>query len=458
MMRRIHALAWAPLLAQSLWGAAYYVDAVAGSDANSGASKASAWRSLEAIKSRRFQPGDVVTLAAGTYEGGIDLDDSGLPGAPVTFRGEPGAEAPVLAGAPLTLSADNTIVENMKITGVRGEGIRINAGATGNIVRNCEIWACGAGLWVSGTDNLITKNYIHDLNIVVNTPGGDDDNGAVGIWMAASRVEISYNRFVNCKAPSYDYKYDGGAVEWWAESNLDGCYVHHNYATGGEGFMESGGRGATISNARVAYNVSVNNGWFALLNTTGQYAVKLENFVMEHNTVVQAGPHIGWGATSAIHFFDSAPKSVTLRNNIFHLDGWRVCDNPTITHSHNLFWFTKNGTPGFALDPTDKRADPLFVDPAGGNFQLLPGSPAIDMGVKTPLSGKDHLDRPLAGTAPDAGALEFQGGVSGARPSVRMGRTSVPLHRGGPRALLLYGEGGHVDVSGRARAPSTKAR
>jgi hypothetical protein len=301
------------------------------------------------------------------------------------------------------------VVDGFKVTGVRGEGIRINGGAIHNVVSGCEIAQCGAGLWVAGTDNLITRCSIHDLKMVTNTPGGDDDNGAVGIWMNASRVEISYNSFVNCKAQSYDYKFDGGAVEWWADASMSGSYIHHNFATGCEGFIEAGGRGATVSKARVAYNVAVNNGLFALLNGAGQYAVGLDQIEIDHNTIIQTEPHNGWGANHSLYFFSTGNKSVTLRNNLFYLSGWSVSDNSTIVHANNFYRLQGKGTLGFTLGATEKTGDPLFLDPALGKFDLRPGSPALDMGQDLGFT-QDFLGRPaLVGKQPDAGAFEFQG-------------------------------------------------
>ncbi len=46
--------------------------------------------------------------------------------------------------------------------------------------------------------------------MINNTPGGVDDYGAVGVVLANSNNEVSYNRFIDCKAASYDFGVDGG--------------------------------------------------------------------------------------------------------------------------------------------------------------------------------------------------------------------------------------------------------
>ncbi len=389
----------------------FFVDSRNGADSNSGLSLTTAWKSMASIRAHAFVAGDTVSFVAGSaFTEILTINNTGAQGNPILFRSTGAGPKPRFTGHGIQLNASWVVVESLTVANVANLGIVINAGAIHNEIRGCEITICGGGMWISGTDNLITKNYIHDLVMVTNDPAPDNDAGAVGIWMAASRVEISYNTLVNCKGSSYDYVLDGGAVEWWADGVvLSDCYVHHNFATGCEGFMESGGRtGGGVSNSRVAYNVAVNNGWFGLFNTTGQYAVAFNNFSVDHNTIIQTQPHAGWGATRSIYFFNTTPMSVSLRNNIFHLNNWYVTDNPNITHTNNLFSLTGGGL-GFTQHGTEKTGNPLFVNFDGGNYDLLVGSPAINIGMELGYP-KDYMGRPaLYGTHPDAGAFEYQG-------------------------------------------------
>lgn len=416
-------LFWLACLACPAQAAEYFVDSRNGADGNDGRTATAAWKSLAPLRSRAFAPGDIINFLAGSqFSEALTLDDNGTQAAPITFRSSGTGDMPLFTGQSIRVTGDWNIVDGLMVKGTQREGILISSAGIHNIVRNCDISECGSGLSVQGTDNLITKNHIHDLKMVTNTQGGDDDNGATGIWMHNSRIEISYNRFVNCKAPSYDYKFDGGAVEWWADGKpLDGCYVHHNFATGCEGFLEAGGRGQVVSNSRVEYNVSINNGWFGLLNSNGQYAVVLENFVIQNNTVVQTVPHNGWGATRIIFFNNSTPKSLTIRNNVFYLTNWYVVDNSPITHQNNLYRLQGGGL-GFSLGATEKQGDPMFVDLAGGDYRLKPGSPAIDIGAPI-IATLDHDGKPATvGSAPDAGAFEYQGNSSSLAPTLGRGK------------------------------------
>ena len=69
--------------------------------------------------------------------------------------------------------------------------------ANHNIIQDIEATNVGRGIIISGQYNLITRNYVHDLHMVVNTPGGNDDWGAQGVSLSdGSNNEISNNRFI----------------------------------------------------------------------------------------------------------------------------------------------------------------------------------------------------------------------------------------------------------------------
>lgn len=79
----------------------YFVDAVAGDDANAGRSPAGAWKTLAPVNALQLEPGSRILLrAGGEYEGPLNLTGSGLPGQPnVLTRYGQGAK-PHIRGGP----------------------------------------------------------------------------------------------------------------------------------------------------------------------------------------------------------------------------------------------------------------------------------------------------------------------------------------------------------------------
>ena len=409
-----------PEVADTLQGVSYYVDSINGSDSNSGTSEASPWRSLARVHSQVFRPGDVVHFRCGSsWTGGLVIDNSGVQGNPITFTTYGSGPRPIFRnpGSPgswaraVGIQADWVIVEGLLVRDAQKVGVYVGYGADHNTVRNTEITNVGVGMEVCGQYNLVTDNYVHDLTMVRNTPGGSDDYGAVGVWVYSPNNEIAHNRMVNCIAPSYDYGVDGGAVELYGTS--DNCYIHHNWAENCKGFVEVGGGSAR--NTRFAYNVSVNNGRFSLVHLTGRFASVVSNLRMENNTIVEVVDYSGmkW----VVLDFIGSPVATTyvLRNNIFYVyDFWYISDADRMgwrfTHDHNLYYLANQRTRvGFALGQGERVANPLFANLGARDLHLQSRSPAIDAGANLGYT-LDFDDQAVPqGSAPDLGTHEYRG-------------------------------------------------
>ena len=393
--------------------ACYYVDSVAGADSNSGRSIDQPWRSLARVNATQFLPGNKILFKRGSnWNDELFIDTSGVNGNPVIFAPYGTGTPPIFSNSgngsnwttAIFIQADWIVVEGFKITDSYNAGVYIAEGANNDIVRDLEITNVGEGIPLHGQYNLITRNYIHDLHMINNSPGGVDDYGAVGIVLSNSNNEISYNRISDCIAASYDFGVDGGAVEWFGNANNN--YVHHNVAIGNAGFLEVGI--GSVHGARIAYNVSLNNRRFSLINLAGNFASVVSDFRVEDNTIVEeAGAQRGW----VIFGFEGDPVANTflVRNNIFWVENFQAISNKTsFSHNYNLYSLQSGTVPGFNLRSDEQLSDPRFIDLPNQDFHLLPSSPAIDAGIDLGYS-LDFENHPVpVNTRPDLGAFEYQ--------------------------------------------------
>ncbi len=218
----------------------YYVSSSSGNNANSGISISSPWQTLSKINSTTFVAGDSIFFKRGdVWSGNLMITHSGVPGNPIVYSSYGTGKLPEINKgtdfwSPLiSLTGSKYIViDGFKLLDIAMSpadhsvpahfayaiGIDNSPNCT---IQNCDISLVGVGIQVMGTSNncLITGNYMHNLRMVVNTPGGDDDYGANPIILETSGNKITYNRFEECWASSYDYGFDGGAIEFYGSAS-----------------------------------------------------------------------------------------------------------------------------------------------------------------------------------------------------------------------------------------------
>jgi hypothetical protein len=396
--------------------AGLYFVAPDGDDSNAGTIDRP-WRTLSAVHAGDFLPGDVVHfMRGGSWSGGLVINDSGVEGRPITFTAYGEGDRPIFtnpggAGSftrAIEIYADWVMVEDLLVQDSHEAGIYIATGSDHNVIQGIEATDVGIGVAILGQHNLVTRSHVYDLHMVVNTQGGSDDFGAVGIWFFNSNNEASYNKIEDCNAKSYDFGHDGGVFEFFG--NADNNLIHHNWGEASAMVFEVGGGSA--KNNVVAYNVFVNNSGIGGFHLKGAQASEVQYFRFENNVVVEMGNTeieyslIWWNG-------DPSPDTFVMRNNILYARSFQyVTQKAGFTHDHNVYYFLDDATElshygDYYLGIGELIDDPLFLDVQGSDFHLRPNSPAIDAGVELgyPLDFDDNaIPR---GSSPDIGACEY---------------------------------------------------
>jgi hypothetical protein len=217
----------------------------------------------------------------------------------------------------------------------------------------------GGGLYLSGCSSTIRGNLIRQNQAGVG--------GGIGINGGTSPVIVSGNRILVNEA-----NYVGGGVNVQRnDAHLENNFVARNEAPRGGGIH-----------------------------------LEKASFVLRHNTLAS---NVGADGGGALVGEDAA---VVLSNTILvsHAVGISVTTGSTATLEATL-WY-KNGSDTGGAGAIDIGAvniwgDPTFVDPAGWDYHLLGGSPAIDAGVDAGMTSDIDGDRRPQGTGYDIGADEY---------------------------------------------------
>jgi hypothetical protein len=380
----------------------YYVDP-AGSDSNAGTSSTRPWRSLGKVNGFAFQAGDVVRFKrGGTWTGGLTLSRSGTASAPITVDAYGTGAPPVVGGAVtncVTVSGSYWVVMNLRASGCDWAGFEFQGDH--NVVDSVQADANVVGVSIVDTSafNTVRSSRLVDNNrMSVNTPGGDDDSGAFGVLINGDDNLITRNVISGSFAASYDYGYDGAAVEIY---NGDRNRIEYNVTSDNETFTELGHEdGATSDDNVFAYNSvtsTKSQGSFLVTRGADDGLGPVRRTVAVNNTVyLPASGTQGW-----ICYAGCAPGILKLRNNIIVVGGKAGYEDGSGADEDRGVYVGNQSQ--FVRGPNSVSADPLFV--SATDLHLRGGSPAI--GRAEHLGYTHDLDGDvLPATGLDAGAYQ----------------------------------------------------
>ncbi len=458
----------------------YYVDPSSTSSTANGA-QTTPWKTLSQVQSAMssFQPGDFIYFKKGqTFNGTLNFTKSGTASAPITFTTYGTGNAPIFttssSGSNLFTfyQRQYIVIDGFKITDLtldpndRYQEAIIDIafsidGSSYITVKNCDISLVGAGILMQGNNNTMDHNNIGNLRMIKNTPtsvNSDDDYGANPVIIDGQNNNITSNTFHDCWAYSYDYSYDGGAIEFYGTANHNNK-IMYNTATNCDGFMEIGASGGGSSdNNLVGYNKIINCNELIYINNSGQYATSVNNMQFFNNVIVhtvvqltQPSSMIGMAASV------STANIINLKNNVFYLTtGIDVARSgkftgSQLTHQDNIYRLGSGSVLNFTMGSSElTTTSNVFTsttasDPLQWNYAPATGSPAIDFGQNLGLT------RDFAGNAvpsvPNAGILESGGGTGGTPLSATSTSSSISCF-GGTTTVTVSATGGTAPYTG----------
>lgn len=184
----------------------FYVDSRIGSDGSDG-SAAAPWASLQAVNNAGLQAGDTVLFARGaTFNGGVDIQASGVAGAPITFGAYGAGADPVIAGGDNGFDGHGNsyiAVRDLRVTDMWGAGF-ISFGGGHWTIDNVDVDHVGTGYDVNADNQFSAFQFrsFSDLTIQNSSYNAVTGDG-VFLW-EVDGVKILNNDFQVVRGPYAD--------------------------------------------------------------------------------------------------------------------------------------------------------------------------------------------------------------------------------------------------------------
>jgi hypothetical protein len=279
----------------------YYVDALAGNDANDGRTTSSAWRTAAKVSAADVKGGEYVLFQRGqTFDGSVRPQNSGAPSKPIVFSSfGSGARARIKGSFAAYSGFDVTdrqhlVVRDLDIAEFNGPGIHVDK-AVDVLVYNVAIANTGADNDMSGIHGN-DASYVTADHVTMSDVTGD----AFGVW-GGDHLRVVNSRISRVFGASADAIH----IAYASDLEIRGNWLDLTVTNSGKGTMCI----CYDSRGVIADNVLIG----------GNYAVGLQSddFVVENNWA-EDNNHAPWSYTLAWGGDDAVneTKNVTIRNNV----------------------------------------------------------------------------------------------------------------------------------------------
>jgi hypothetical protein len=327
-------------------GEQQFIDCRSGDDAADGSSE-HPWRTLDPLRSRPVAADTAVFLRRGcSWGGGLKLTDASQR---VSLGAYGTGDAPTLTGDGVSrdfpvvdVEAEGVMLSGLHIRNAEAVGLKLSAADV--TVDGLEIDDVAFGMTVQAPRATITRTAVHDLHLLINTPGGSDDTGAVGFDVQADDVSITASSCTNCRAPSYDFGHDGGFAEIY--NHGDRLRLIGNTARNVQGILEIGG----VVDDGGAHDVVLENNTFnetfggIWIHEKDEFSIPVGTVTLRGNTIVNSDKGVTMGGKVG---------ALVLQDNTIAVPGHVSTGGEPAEHTGNRYYLTRPALLGFRAHGTE---------------------------------------------------------------------------------------------------------
>ncbi len=240
---------------------------------------------------------------------------------------------------------------------------------------------------------------------------GNSSTFGAGIFLDECSAVIS-----GCELSGNSAEQGGGLYVWASEVVVTDCFISENTAS------EGGGISCWYSRPQVVRTVLSKNA----SGKGGALLCEESPAILVNCTVVGNSASEGAGG---IHCHEPAPRQSLplIMNSILWGNG--------MTFSGRLgpeMSFSDIEDPSFSGLDGNISAPPMFVDAAAGDYNLVSGSPCIDMGNPDPVYNDEDASRC------DMGAFGGTGNTSDIGVHARIAHVAIESEPSGPKRAVIY--------------------